>query len=764
MDWKIAYAPNFECKDKEYKTIKDIETSGMPVIKGTVPGHLELDLMREGIVPDLFYSTNTFKAQELENLHSWYYTTVDIEGTNSYIEFEGIDTVADIYVNGNLEKSVENMFISHKVYPEFRVGINEIVVHIKPVTIEARKHTAPAGTNMLHYSYAGVYMRKPAHSFGWDIMPRIVTSGLWGDVKIKPVTKDAIDEVYLATLDLKDNKALMNFYICAQMSGDFAQDYSYKLEGVCGGSTFTLEDKFFHTSTQKQFEIENPELWWCKPMGDAKLYDVKVTLYYKGEEIDTYSFRSGIRKLELEMTDTTDNEGNGKFGFILNNKPMFVLGTNWVPMDAFHSRDRERLPKALEMLDDIGCNMVRCWGGNLYEDDLFFDFCDSHGIMVWQDFAMGCGAYPLEEVVADKLREEAIFEVKRLRNHPSLALWAGDNECDIAYSWVGIQRDPNVNYLNREVLTRVVLNHDYVRPYLPSSPYVSVESFKSGKAEQNLLPENHLWGPRDYFKGEFYRNTFCHFASETGYHGFNSPDSLRKFLETPEVIWREDAVPTAEYLAHATCMQDSMADPYAYRIKLAYDQVVTLFGKAHENFDDFVKQSQISQAEAKKYFIEKFRIDKPRRTGIIWWNLVDGWPQVSDAIVDYYYSKKLAYKYIKRSQEPVCIMVDEPETGFAGLVGVNDLMENADVKYTVTNLSKGREVLSGIATIDAMSSVEIGKLAIADDEKDFYLIEWELKGRKYKNHYFSNIIDIDYNEYMDCIAKCGMDEFEGFGV
>lgn len=761
MNWKVAYAPNFECKDKEYKTITAIENSKMPKIEATVPGNFELDLMREGIIPDLYFSTNTLEAQKFENLHCWYYTTVYIEDTNSYIEFEGIDTVADIYVNGVFVKSVDNMFISHRVYPEFHKGTNEIVVHIKPVTIEARKYRVPAGSNMLNYNYAGAYMRKPAHSFGWDIMPRIVTSGLWKDVKIKPIKADEIVEVYLATCGINDNNASMNIYVCTEMSNDFAQDYTYKVQGVCKESSFMVEDGFFHTSAQKQFEIENCKLWWPKPMGEPNLYDVRVTLYYKGKEVDTYSFKVGIRIVELDMTPATDKNGNGKFGFIINGKPVFVLGTNWVPLDAFHSRDKERLPKALEMLDDIGCNMVRCWGGNLYESHEFFDFCDSHGIMVWQDFSMGCGAYPLDEVFAEKLREEATVEVKRLRNHASLVLWAGDNECDIAYSWIGMRRDPNINYLTREVMKRVVASHDYSRLYLPSSPYVSEESYNSG---DDVLPENHLWGPRDYFKGEFYRDTFCHFASETGYHGFNSPDSLRKFLKAPEVIFNEDGTPTSEYLVHASCMQDNMNDPYSYRIKLAYDQVVTLFGKAEEKFEDFVKQSQISQAEAKKYFIEKFRIGKGKRTGIIWWNLVDGWPQVSDAIVDYYYTKKLAYSYIKRSQEPVCIMIDEPQDGKSSIVGVNDFTRDVHVKYKVTNIDTDIIVSKGDVVIDALGKAEFGNIVIPDNEKNFYLIEWELDGKKYKNHYFSNIIDIDYNQYMEDIKKCGMDEFEGFGI
>ena len=205
-----------------------------------------------------------------------------------------------------------------------------------------------------------------------------------------------------------------------------------------------------------------------------------------------------------------------------------------------------------------------------------------------------------------------------------------------------------------------------------------------------------------------------------------------------------------------------MSDGPSYRIKLAYDQVVTLFGSAEEGLDDFVRQSQISQAEAKKYFIERFRLSKWRRTGIIWWNLLDGWPQVSDAVVDYYFTKKLAYHYIKRSQNPVCFMFDEPKGNVLDLYGVNDLPEASYAEYTVTNITDDKEVLHGEILLKADSSSKIGSISIKDGEQCFYLIKWTVNGNEYKNHYYTNIINIDYNRYMKEMKKCGFDEFEGF--
>ncbi|MBO5069949.1 MAG: hypothetical protein J6C37_06260, partial [Roseburia sp.] len=719
MEWKLAYSADEKCSGKEICSIAEIKAAGFETLRAEVPGNFELDLMREGKLEDLYFSTNTLKAQELEATHVWYYTVVNVEKKNQYLRFEGIDTFADIYVNGKLVKSTNNMYLPYDVHADWVIGENEVVVHIRPTMLEARSYVSPAGCNAQKYNYPSLYARKAAHMFGWDIMPRIVSAGIWRDVILCDVKPDCINEVYFATnkVDVAGAKADLRFYINTSLSGQFAKDYTVRIEGHCGESSFVKEETLWHNTHAFGFCIKNCKFWWPKNAGEANLYDTTVTLRKGGEVCDTYRLRVGVRTVELDRTEYTDKDGNGEFCFKVNGKKIFALGTNWVPLDAFHSKDRNRLEQALAMLSDIGCNMVRCWGGNVYESDEFFDYCDAHGIMIWQDFAMGCAVYPQEKDFMEQLELEAVYQIKRLRNHTALVLWAGDNEDDLAcYSWNGFKRNPNHNILTRELLPRLVEMHDYTRPFLPSSPYMS-ESVFQGKG---ILPEEHLWGPRDYFKGDFYKNTFCHFASETGYHGFPSTVSLKKFLKEPEIIFKEDGGPTDEYLVHSASMETSPDAPYAYRTRLAYNQVVTLFGKAEENLADFIRQSQISQAEAKKYFIEKFRIGKWKRTGIIWWNLVDGWPQVSDAIVDYYFTKKLAYHYIKRSQKPVCLMFDEPVENMITLFGVNDLPQDCRISYTVKKILPGEEpqvVLSGQAELGADSSTEIGKLAIGENEK-----------------------------------------------
>lgn len=760
--WKAAYAPHKECGDTEIKCIKDIEKAGFKTIPAEVPGNFEIDLMNAGLLEPIYYSVNTLETQKLENTDIWYYTVFETDDANIYLHFDGIDTISDIYINGKLVKSTDNMFIGYDVDGEFNVGLNEVVVHIKPVCIEARKHTVPAESMTLKYNYQALYTRKASHMYGWDIMPRIVSAGIWKDIEIRKKKANKINEVFISAckIDYDSNSALMRFYINFDADEDFITDYTVKVSGKCKESSFYTEEKLWHNSYVFNFTVDDCRLWWPKNSGEQNLYDTTVELFYKGELCDTYRLNIGIRTVKLNRTDFTDEDGSGEFCFEINGKKIFVLGTNWVPLDALHSKDAKRLDKALELLDDIGCNMVRCWGGNVYESDEFFDFCDRKGIMVWQDFAMACAIYPQEEKFMHMIENEAVYQVKRLRNHSSLVLWAGDNEVDDAYTggWYGVRRDPNNNIITRNVIKGVLENHDLSRPYLPSSPFMSKAAYKN----RLILPEDHLWGPRDYFKGDYYRNTKCHFASETGYHGFPSPKSLKEFLKNPERVFDEEFIPTDEYLIHAAGVETDSNSPYAYRIKLAYDQVVTLFGQGETNFDDFVRQSQISQAEAKKYFIERFRLSKWRRTGIIWWNLLDGWPQVSDAVVDYYFTKKLAYHYIKRSQNPICFMFDEPKDNILELYGVNDLPEDAYAEYTVTNITEDKEVLHGEILLKADVSSKIGSISIKDGEQCFYLIKWIVNGKEYKNHYYTNIINIDYNRYMEEMKKCRFDEFEGF--
>lgn len=726
------------------------ETDGMNKIAASVPGSLETDLEAAGILPELFFGENILKVQDYETTHYCLSRVFDYKkepGTTDTLVFEGIDCFADIFIDGVRVGENHNMLIENRIPLDLDDGEHELFVHIRPAVVEARKTPLPPYVSAMKHNFDSLTVRKAPHMYGWDIMPRVVSCGIWKHVFIERVPVCHVTDVFISTVSANADHAKIKITCNTDIGNDSIHRYAVRFTGVCGDSTFSFTENLWHTGVVKYYDVQKPKLWQPRNYGDANLYELTAELLCDGEITDTVTTAFGIRTVKLERTGTTDASGSGEFCFIINGKKIFAMGTNWVPVDAIHARDEERLPAILPMLDDLGCNIVRCWGGNVYENDLFYDYCDRHGIMVWQDFAMACAVYPQDEAFCALLREEAESVVKRLRNHACIVLWAGDNECDCSYAWTGENRDPNENVLTRKVLPDVIRRHDASRPYLPSSPYIDEEAYRTGRPTS----EDHLWGPRDYFKGDYYRNTVCHFASETGYHGCPSPDSLKKYIGEDH-LW--PCLGDRQWLVHAATMDGREDSPYGYRIRLMWNQAETLFGKGSEataDLESFSLASQISQAEAKKYFIERFRISKGRRTGIIWWNLIDGWPQISDAIVDYYLDKKLAYSYIKRSQSPLCLMFDEPKDGLLSLHAVNDTQETKHIAYIVEN-DAGEIVLSGETSVPADRSVMIAQMP-ATDEKRYYIIRWGDESTVGMNHYFANVRDIDFAYYKTLIEK-----------
>ena len=303
--------------------------------------------------------------------------------------------------------------------------------------------------------------------------------------------------------------------------------------------------------------------------------------------------------------------------------------------------------------------------------------------------------------------------------------------------------------LTRQVLPAVVRECDFRRPYLPSSPYLSPELIRRSRTDESLAPEQHLWGPRDYFKSRFYAESTAHFASEIGYHGCPDVSSLRKFL-SPERLWPWQG--NDEWRIHAT---DCAPEPglFVYRVKLMADQIRELFGFEPDNIDDFARASQFSQAEALKYFIELFRLAKWRRTGIIWWNLLDGWPQFSDAVVDYYFVKKLAYHYIRRVQQPFCIMVGKPESWHCRVVAGNDTLRDVGGTYRIWDGDTGETLLEGLFSAGANRNTPLGRIRVSHGDHRLFLIEWEVGGRRQGNHCILGKPPLAYARYQAWLQK-----------
>ncbi|HOU09909.1 MAG TPA: glycoside hydrolase family 2 TIM barrel-domain containing protein [Clostridiales bacterium] len=761
-EWRLFYADHDELGGRYPVDIAELEASGMESVAAEVPGNFELDLQRAGIIPDPFYDTNTLDLQRFESFHMFYCRRFDYRpgGGLPTLRFEGVDTAAEAYLNGEPVLACSNMFVPHEAPAVgLREGGNEIVIHIKPAAVEARRFPVPAGCYAHRYNFETLYLRKAASMFGWDIMPRIVSGGIWRDTFIYDKLPDRIEELFAYTMqaDFEKRTARLVFAFNAAVSRGSLDGYSVRVRGTCSDSSFAAESRLWFVAGRLEAQVHGCRFWYPRNAGEPALYDTVFELLYRGEPVDSRRFAVGVRTVALERTGTTDEQGSGEFALRVNGKKIFAMGTNWVPLDAFPSRAAGRLADVLPMLGDLGCNIVRCWGGGFYEHEDFFDYCDANGVMVWQDFAMACELAPQDETFAAAMAEEAAAVVKKYRNHPSLVLWAGDNECDQSFgSAAGMGRDPNGNTITRRVIPDVLKAHDFTRPYIPSSPYTDEEAFLTG----GFLPEEHLWGPRDYFKGDYYGSSVCHFASETGYHGCPSPASLKKFL-APEHLWpwfdAEKGRANDGWLAHAASPELRADAPYAYRIRLMSDQVKTLFGCEPRTLEAFAAASQISQAEAKKYFIERFRLSKWRRTGIIWWNLVDGWPQISDAVVDYYLSRKLAYFYIKRSQQPVCLMFDEPAGGTLTLYAVNDTPRGEQLAFSVTGIFSGTVYVRGAAAeAPADASVPIWSKPCGGGEREFYLIEWQ-GNTSGKNHYMTGLRGMDADAYLKALAACGFE-------
>lgn len=776
-NWQLAWVANAEVKEKGVclKTPQDVKDSGYQCIEATVPGNVEIDFMREGLLGDIYMGTNTIDTQKYENLHLYYFTEfnyVKDANSNAILCFEGVDTAAEIYLDGEKLAFVENMFHPHRFsLKDVAEGAHTLLVHIIPATIYARQFDIPAMCWGLKYNHDGIAMRKAGSMFGWDIMPRIVSGGLWKPVKVEYLPKARIVNPYTYTANFWSDELLTAWLVTTlkiETEADFINEYSVVIKGKCGDSEFCQNYRPFCASVKIDFPVHYPKVWWPKNYGEPNLYDVEITLLYKGVECDKVSYKLGIRTVWLKRTSQSGE--NGDFCFIVNGKRIFVMGTNWVPCDALPSRHDEYTLRNVEMVNDLGCNMIRCWGGNVYPSDVLYDYCDSHGIMIWQDFGIACGHYPDDERLCALVKEEVKQVVIERRQHPSLAVWAGDNECDcfVVPGWESYHTDedrpaminPNYNKLTRDVVLRELRNHDATRPYLPSSPYLDEVAWKYG-----MPAEDHLWGPRDFFKGDFYGNAECHFASEIGYHGCPSPESIKKFIPAESLPKNsiKEIYDNPDWLVHAAGMETCVeGNPYAYRLPLMVSQVERIFGTASGDLKDYARQSQISQAEAKKYFIESFRTSKWRKTGILWWNVADGWPQVSDAIVDWYGCKKLAYSYIKRSQTPFCMMCDEPKNGEIELIATNDMQEEKCAKYTVENVVTGEIVATGEVTVAANGIACAAKLP--DTKGAFYVIRWDTGSEKGLNHFVCNIGEgWTYEAYKACMQKVGFyDEFEGF--
>lgn len=548
-------------------------------IPSMVPGNVELDLLSAGIIKDPMIGNNVNSLRKYEG-YQWCYsrsfTTPAMEkGQKLQLFFGGIDCLADIWLNGQKVGSSDNMLIEQK-YDITRFlkenGVNELKVILRSVVLEAQKYVLGSIGTYWDLNTESQHIRKAPHMFGWNIMPRVVSAGLWRDVELRVLDAVRFENVNWLTYRVDVPNKSANMYADFQLKLPFEYydkaNFTISLKRN-GKEVFSKTGLLLAHIMRIHVNMGNVDFWWPRGYGDAALYEAEIKIIDKDKNVLASDIRNiGIRTVKLDKTDLSTPEKPGKFCFIINGEQVFIKGTNWTPLDALHSRDASLLPAVLEMVKDLNCNMIRCWGGNVYEDTPFYDFCDKNGIMIWQDFAMGCTFYPQGSEFQKMIESEIKSIVLKLRTHPSIALWSGNNENDVAINWQlwDFHINPNFDEVSRKTIARVLYEFDPTRPYLPSSPYCSPKFSESGKDIDNL-PEYHIWGNAVYYKAPFYTTYFnANFVSEIGYHGCPSRKSLEKMFDKDFVYpWVKGFEWNEQWLIKATIQHPELASEAIYR-------------------------------------------------------------------------------------------------------------------------------------------------------------------------------------------------------
>lgn len=739
-EWKLYLIP------PEISVETPEQLLGRTSIPGHVPGNLELDLFRNGFGKDPFTGENAKEYWKYENHDFWYQKEFQTGIPGKWdLVLEGSDCFTEIFLNGEKIGTSENALIPHR-FPVNLKKNNVLAIRIISAEIAARKYPDEASV-MAHFPtvYSSVYCRRPAHCTGWDILPRLSLGGLWKSVRLEKEDSPFVFRdlwAYTRWIDRVNNSARIRMFYSFSAGKESLADCEIIIRGSCKNSVFVQKSPAYFTYGVLNFDLPSPELWNPKAYGEPNIYDLCAEICRAdGTLLAEYHTTFGVRTVELERTETNFN-GDGEFLFRINGTPVKILGCNHVPFDALHSRDQERMERTLELFDEMQCNMIRCWGGGVYESDEFYDFCDRHGILVWQDFMFACGAYPQNETFFDLVRPEAEAVVKRLRRHPSLILWCGDNECDQSMTYEGYSI--KANRLNREILPGIVARQDPSRPYLESSPYFKAELQKKYSFEEisAQLPEIHLWGTRETFKMSYYTDFKAKFISEAGWHGAPALSTVKRFLSPEHFVFDEDD-PERDFHATNPFGKDSIL---GYRRKVIGCQIKDYFTEPAESIRDYVIKSQIFQAEALKFLLETVRL-KAECNGIIWWNMIDGWPQFSDSVVDYYYRKKLAFFYAKRCHSPFYLCMTEPDFWENTAVAFNDSCNPVSGTFTVEK-EDGTMLLSGSFELAPFSRKKLGKITTFRGINELYLIKWEINGVRYGNHYISGNTRMEFEWYL----------------
>lgn len=627
-----------------------------------VPGTVHQDLIRNGKLPNPFWGTNETKIQWVEE-KDWEYRTGftlsagQLNHEALQLVFEGLDTYADVYLNGSLILRCDNMFTGHvvDVKPVLREGLNRLHIYFHSPVRQTLPQWESTGFNYPadndhHEKKLSIYTRKAPYSYGWDWGIRMVTSGVWRPVRLRMFNTVHIDDVHHQQQLLTDEKAsVSNTIRIHNVSGKFQQAeliVRYLLDGkVAAEKSRKLTLVPDRNTVEVPVEILNPRRWMPQGWGKPVLYQQEVKVLQNGKELASFSQKIGLRTIRLV---NEDDQWGQSFYFEVNGIPLYAKGANYIPSDAMlPSVSPERYHLLFENIVKANMNMIRVWGGGAYEDDLFYQLADENGILVWQDFMFGCTTYPHDPAFLKRVQEEVEYNITRLRNHASLAMWCGNNEIlEGMHYWGWDKRYSKQVYdemftgydrLFRDLLPAAVANFDPGRSYIHGSPLTS----NWGRPESWSHGDSHNWGvwygrkPFESFDTDLGR-----FMSEFGFQSFPEMKTIASFADSADYALESEVMNAHQ----KSSIGNSLIKTYMER-----DYILPT------RFEDFVYVGLVLQGRGMRYGFEAQRRNRPYCMGTLYWQLNDSWPVVSWSSVDYYNNWKALHYHTAKAFAPVLI-------------------------------------------------------------------------------------------------------------
>ena len=685
-------------------------------LPATVPGTVHTDLLANGRIEDPFYRMNELGLQWIDK-KDWEYRTefsVDDEligKKNQYLVFQGLDTYADVYLNGECIGSVDNMFRTWKfdVSGKLKVGDNELRVVLASPTARGLEEMKRYGLRLpadndqserggMGQDRVSVYTRKAPYHYGWDWGPRLVTSGIWRPVIIEAWSGMKVEDVYIKQTEVTRELATLSADI--RVKADVGQEVEIEITSdgkVLASGKKSLERGENNVSVP--FEVESPRLWWSNGLGEQNLYSFKVRVTGVEGVIAEKEVTTGLRSLKLVRKK---DQGGESFGFELNGVPVFAKGANIIPNDVFLPRaNREVYEKMVFDAANANMNMLRVWGGGIYEDNVFFELCDKYGIMVWHDFMFACAMYPGNKEFLDNVREEAIDNVVRMRNHPCIALWCGNNENALAWrhgspgGWGWKQQFTKEQQdtvfkayydVFHDLLPRVVSEYMPGCDYWPSSPMAGPEPTQHG-LDGTTSGDQHYWGVWHGFRPlESYDEVTTRFCSEYGFQSFPEMSTIRTYA-LPE-----------DYDINSEVMKSHQR---SYIGNGRISDYMKMYYRVPTDFEQFIYMTHVLQGLSTKMAIEAHRRNRPYCMGSLVWQLNDCWPVASWSTTDYYHKWKAAH-YVMRDCFKEIIVAPKWQNDSMLVYVVSDRLQPVEAELSVDVMD-----FSGKIIYSEKSNVEI---------------------------------------------------------